>query len=504
MRFSNLLLTLGLASSVLGATLNAKKIDGRYFVDEETNDPFWMVGVDYQPGGSSGFSDGSDPLSEVEACARDIYLFQQLGINTIRVYSVDPTIDHDECMSLLAAAGIYLVLDVNTGIYSQSLNSDEPWTTYTETYLSHIFQVIEAFSGYNNTLGFFAGNEVVNDNTSAETAPHYIKAVVRDMKAYIKNHINRQIPVGYSATDDASYRVSLADYLVAGDEDVAVDFYGMNSYEWCGDSSFTESGYSNLVKYFSNLTVPVFFSEYGCNKVTPRTFQEMTAIYSNNMSSVFSGGLVYEFTAESSDYGLVTIGDDGSATTGDDYDTYSSRIAQINTATMTTAAASTRSTSYAAEYYNIDGNTTLPDTLAASLIENGLDSSYNRGQWIDINTTATNYSITLSGTDVSDKTINQTYSISESSEDAIDITDSTTPSSASGASATESSSDSSSTGGSDSSASSTDSSDSTATSSSSSSSSTTTSSSAAMANMVDASKKIGITALLAAIVGVAL
>jgi hypothetical protein len=50
-------------------------------------------------------------------------MFQQLGINTIRVYSVDPSLDHDECMTLLAQAGIYLVLDVNTPLPNQHLNN---------------------------------------------------------------------------------------------------------------------------------------------------------------------------------------------------------------------------------------------------------------------------------------------------------------------------------------------------------------------------------------------
>ena len=67
---------------------------------------------------------------------------------------------------------------------------------------SHIFAVVEAFKGYDNTLAFFAGNEVVNDAESAEVSPRYVKAVVRDLKQYIAAHLSRQIPVGYSAADD--------------------------------------------------------------------------------------------------------------------------------------------------------------------------------------------------------------------------------------------------------------------------------------------------------------
>ena len=38
-------------------------------------------------------------------------------------------------MSYLAAAGIYLILDVNSPLDGQNLNRYEPWTTYTEAYL---------------------------------------------------------------------------------------------------------------------------------------------------------------------------------------------------------------------------------------------------------------------------------------------------------------------------------------------------------------------------------
>ena len=49
-------------------------------------------------------------------------------------------------------------------------------------------------------------------------------------------------------------------------------------------------------------------SEYGCIKST-RTFSEVAALYSSQMTPVYSGGLVYEYSEESSNpgYGLVTI-----------------------------------------------------------------------------------------------------------------------------------------------------------------------------------------------------
>lgn len=39
---------------------------------------------------------------------------QELGANAIRVYHVDPNVNHDSCMSTFEEAGIYLFLDLDT------------------------------------------------------------------------------------------------------------------------------------------------------------------------------------------------------------------------------------------------------------------------------------------------------------------------------------------------------------------------------------------------------
>ncbi|KAK7207924.1 Glucanosyltransferase-domain-containing protein [Myxozyma melibiosi] len=478
--------------------ISTKEVSGRYFVDSDSGEAFFLKGVDYQPGGSSSFEDGSDPLSDVESCTRDIVLFQELGINTIRIYSIDPSIDHDECMTKLAAAGIYLLLDVNTPIYGQSLNRDEPWTTYTESYLTHVFAVIEAFAGYNNTLGFFAGNEVVNNETSAEASPHYVKAVVRDMKEYMGNHTIRQIPVGYSSADDLDYRVSLANYLEAGPAEDAVDFYGVNSYEWCGENTFEGAGFDTLVENFENYTIPVFFSEFGCNLVQPRLFEEVASIFSNNMSKVFSGGLVYEYSQEDSDYGLVSIADDGSVTMLSDFTALSAKFATATTSGLSTASASARPTTYLDYYNNIDFNTTIPDTLASTVIADGLNSTYVRGAFVKISDLSSNYSIYDVSGDAVDATMTTKIALTIPTDSAIEQTDSDADEVDSSASASASASASSTASNT---ASTSDSTGSSASATSSSSSST--SSSASLSNFVSSSEKMGVAALLAAAVGLA-
>lgn len=162
-----------------------------------------IVGADYQPGGQSGYKpqEKKDALTDKEACLRDAVMLQNLGVNTIRVYNVDPKLNHDDCASIFNAAGIYMIIDVNGPQSGESINRAEPWTSYHKDYLNRIFGVVENFKSYPNTLAFFAANEVMNDMKTGKINPQYIRAVQRDLKNYIKTHVNRKIPVAYSAAD---------------------------------------------------------------------------------------------------------------------------------------------------------------------------------------------------------------------------------------------------------------------------------------------------------------
>lgn len=136
--------------------LNPIEVHEQQFIDSKTGDRFMVLGVDYQPGGQGSYGTGSgDPLSDPEACLRDAALMQNLGVNTIRSYNLDPTLNHDQCVSIFNQAGIYMILDVNSPLPGESINRADPSSTYTSTYLQRAFSVIEAFKGYPNTLGFF-------------------------------------------------------------------------------------------------------------------------------------------------------------------------------------------------------------------------------------------------------------------------------------------------------------------------------------------------------------
>lgn len=286
------------------------KQDAKFFYKNGTQ--FFLKGVAYQsePGTGGKVSRRADaqikykdPLADEKACRRDVPLLQELGTNVIRTYAIDPKADHTACMKLLNDAGIYVVSDLSEP--DNSINRETPqWNT---KLFARYTAVIDELAKYPNVIGFFAGNEVSNDknNTGASA---FVKAAVRDSKAYIKNNkkITRWIGVGYAANDDANIRKDIADYFNCDNTADSIDYWGYNIYSWCGDSSISKSGYDQQAKFFEQYSVPVFFAEYGCNipgGAKARKFTETGALYSDAMTGVFSGGIVYMYHQEANDYG---------------------------------------------------------------------------------------------------------------------------------------------------------------------------------------------------------
>jgi len=247
-----------------------------------------------------------------------------LGANSIRVYHVDPSADHDGCMSAFSDAGIYAWIDLDT--FPTYIIATHP--QWNQSQYSAYQKVMDTFQRYDNVAGFFVGNEILTTGANSIAAP-YVKAAVRDMKAYRDAKGYRNIPVGYSAADISDLRPNLQNYLACGsNSSEALDFFSLNAYEWCGASTFEQSGYSQLQQNASNYNIPIFFSETGCNTPTyvhltsrvlsihnsntslcsPRTFDDQAAIFGSQMSDTWSGAIIYEWIQETNDYGLISYG----------------------------------------------------------------------------------------------------------------------------------------------------------------------------------------------------
>ncbi|KAK4543178.1 hypothetical protein LTR36_005728 [Oleoguttula mirabilis] len=360
---------LGLATQAVALSTIAAK-GSKFFLS--TGEQFYNKGVAYQ------LTD-SDPLADTQQCQLDAALMKTLGANSIRVYHVDPTADHDGCMSAFSDAGIYAWIDLDT--FSTYILADEP--TWNQTQYSAYQKVMDAFHDYENVAGFFVGNEVLTIGTDSVAAP-YVKAAARDMKAYRDNKGYRDIPVGYSAADIAQLRPNLQNYMACGDNSSeSLDFFSLNAYEWCGSSSYDVSGYVFLQQNASDYNIPIFFSETGCNTPAPRLFQDQAAIFGDDMSGTWSGAIIYEWIEEANNYGLISYGPSAAATATEtgvvggytrsgtptpispDFDNLSSQWATLSPSGVSMAAYSPSNTppacpSYTSGLWELSGNVPLP------------------------------------------------------------------------------------------------------------------------------------------------
>lgn len=317
------------------------QIIGNKFFDKDSGMQFFIKGIAYQRNRDTDEvydrteeTPYLDSLANETSCIRDLNNFVDLGVNVVRVYQINPKANHDFCMNKYAEAGIYVLADLAEP--ELSINRDSP--TWDVDLYERYTSVIDSMHSYNNLLGFLGGNEVTNSKVNTDASP-FVKASIRDMKKYMIIKGYRQIPIGYATNDDADIRKSLSDYFVCstaarglanGTSDALADFLGVNMYEWCGYSTYTTSGYRERTVEYSNFPVPLFFSEYGCNTVSPRPFTEVEALYGSTMSKVWSGGIAYEYFEGTNQYGIVKSDSSGTLTKLEDFEILKQRLHSVD------------------------------------------------------------------------------------------------------------------------------------------------------------------------------
>jgi len=147
---------------------------------------------------------------------------------------------------------------------------------------------------------------------------------------------------------------------------------------------------------FSKTTIPVFFSEYGCNlpEGVPREFNEVQALYGKQMT-VLSGGLVYEYSQETSDYGLVVINDNSTISLRQDYNNLQGQFNKLDIGLLESANATATSlkpptcSSGLISDSGFSKDFTIPPqpSGAADLIKNGIKNP-NNGKLVQVTATA--------------------------------------------------------------------------------------------------------------------
>jgi len=384
------------AASAIFTSVNAiaKVSRGGRYLYSDNGSRFYIKGIAYQEQGTvvadpnNPFGEPSsfiDPLSDPSACSRDVPYLQQLGVNTIRVYSVNSSLNHDGCMNTFSGAGIYTIIDLSLPVNGSIDRLAPSWST---NLLDLYINSIDAFANYDNVLAYNVGNEVVISPNGTGAAA-YVKAAARDVKAYLKSK-SSSVLVGYASIDgDPTFRDPLANYLSCDPSGqnsgaTAIDLYGLNNYEWCGNSTF-QASYAGTNGDFAGYNVPAYFSEFGCITQPPRLWTEVAALFSTPMTDVWSGGLAFSyFPAESAQgqFGMVNISSDGSTVTvSDDFNSLKTQYGEIqppNSPDQSTAG----STNYPAcpqQNSTFVASTTLPPTPndpACNCLENVLSCQF--------------------------------------------------------------------------------------------------------------------------------
>jgi hypothetical protein len=243
------------------------------------------------------------------------------------------------------------------------------------------------------------------------------------MKRYIGAQANRPIPVGYSAADVEENIYEQAVYFSCGNDDNArSDFFAFNDYAWCDPSDFQKSGWNRKVELYSNYSLPIFLSEFGCI-TNRRDWNEIEALMSENMTAVYSGGLAYEFTIEPNGYGIVELGDNG-AQPNEDFERLATQFAAHPAPTGSAGARSADDTTHLdcpaeSEDWPISTNN-LPEIPeeAEELIQNGAGEAPGLdgpgSQW-GTSTSATDPDLSNGVTDSENTSNNSTTSSSDDS-----------------------------------------------------------------------------------------
>ncbi|KAI1616087.1 Glucanosyltransferase-domain-containing protein [Exophiala viscosa] len=409
--------------AVANAIPTISTVGSKFFTSD--GNQFFIKGVAYQ-------LVEDDPLANPTQCQLDAALMKTLGANSIRVYHVDASADHSGCMNAFADNGIYVWVDMDSFKTYIQLAGVPSWTTNkSDSYRA----VMDNFQQYDNLAGLFVGNEVLNTDADSGAAPYLLSAAT-DLKSYRDAKGYRQIPIGYSATDTAVLRPMLQDYLVCRPNATErMDFYALNSYEWCGSSAtYDTSGYVNLQADAENYPIPIFFSEDGCNTVPPRTFNDQAAIFGPDMVNTWSGAIIYEWIQETNDYGLVSYGAQGTPTpVQPDFSNLASQWATLTpTGVQSAAYSSTFSASIptcpssTAGGWTADPSAALP-TIGAAGVSSGMPSGVPTGSITSVGSitvmsstsqTSSTYSSTVTSSGSSAHTTSASSTSSSSSSGA--------------------------------------------------------------------------------------
>jgi len=323
---TNSLLPLTTTSTTTESALNPIEIKGYKLFDSITGEEFVVRGIDYYPRPNHGdlnhnsldlFGETNHSIWE-----RDISYLQELGVNAIRLYAVDPTLNHDAFMCALEKAGIYVIVALAHDCPTCAVTKDQAPDCYPPELKLQGQSVINAFAKYPNTLGFSAGNEV--NHFAPPGVPEWNapcqKKFLRDMREYMASCANqhrgmRKVPIGLISADNDREEVAAYYNCQENENDPyqSTEWYGINAYVSCDGTAkeFDQApGLHLLALSFINLhySIPTLLTEFGCLSRTfpdqdgypsQRDFREAKWILEEPiMREPFNGGFAFEYSIE--------------------------------------------------------------------------------------------------------------------------------------------------------------------------------------------------------------
>ncbi|KAF0698869.1 Aste57867_10546 [Aphanomyces stellatus] len=298
------------------------EVVGTRLFEAGSGKPFQAKGVDYYPRPNAGANDVNSLdffTDDYEYVWRPhIQEFVALGVNAIRLYSVDPAQSHDKFMCALSAAGIYVTVELVSSCPNCEITGAAYPTCYPPQLKTRGQQVIAAFAKYNNVLGFSAGNEINHRVADWTVNAPCQKKFIRDMRAFVNSCASgmRHIPIGVVLADTDRAQNALYYTCRTDPRDVFenAEWYGLNAYLQCDNAaslapSTIGAGYRRLLDDFTSyqLPIPSLLTEYGClnpgfptihGYAAQRTWLDAGWLLSRAFADVFAGGFAFEFTTE--------------------------------------------------------------------------------------------------------------------------------------------------------------------------------------------------------------
>ncbi|EQC41910.1 hypothetical protein SDRG_00765 [Saprolegnia diclina VS20] len=305
--------------------LNPLVIKGYKFFDGVTGAEFRIKGISFYPRANTGKNFDANSVDwftdEMESIWRpQLAQLKALGVNTLRMYAVDPTKSHDKFMCELSKMGIYVFVGMSAVCPGCYILDEPAPTCYSPEIFTRAQMIYNAFAVYDNVLGFSVGNENNLGKKIEKSAP-CVKALIRDVRAYGDTCAGsvRQVPIGLDNADidtPSHPRASWLGYydcLKNNDENTRAEWIGFNPYVECDPTthmSYADSkGLQKLVGDYkkAGYSRPIVFGEFGCIDITntidnieqQRTF--LDAKWMNEeaeMTEYVSGGNAFEYSVE--------------------------------------------------------------------------------------------------------------------------------------------------------------------------------------------------------------